>query len=69
MATSDGKFVRLCQVGAKAAVEEALAGGQAVNFMDTCLSACKESLMCTDMFRGDYIFRTLLYSTLHFCEH
>ena len=35
MATSDGKFVRLCQVGAKVAVEEALAGGQAVNSINT----------------------------------
>ena len=43
MATSDGKFVRLCQVGAKVPVEEALAGGQAVNFLDACFSTCKES--------------------------
>ena len=43
MATSDGKFVRLCQVGAKVPVEKALAGGQAVNFMDACFSTCKES--------------------------
>ena len=33
MATSDAKFVRLCQVGAKAPVEAALAGGQAVNLL------------------------------------
>ena len=33
MATSDTKFVRLCQVGAKAPVEAALAGGQAVNLL------------------------------------
>ena len=33
MATSDAKFVRLCQVGAKASVEAALAGGQAVNLL------------------------------------
>ena len=33
MATSDAKFVRLCQVGAKAPVEAALAGGQAVKLL------------------------------------
>ena len=62
MATSDGKFVRLCQVGAKVPVEEALAGGQAVNFMDTCFSTCKESLIFT------FMFRVVLCSAFHFCE-
>ena len=33
MATSNSQFVRLCQVGAKAPVEAALAGGQLVIFL------------------------------------
>ena len=39
MATTDSQFVRHCQVGAKAAVEAALAGGQAVNILNKARKA------------------------------
>ena len=39
MATTDSQFVRHCQVGAQAAVEAALAGGQAVNILNKTTKA------------------------------